>query len=270
MRLKISGLFIILLMFAAAVNGFCGGTKELETKVNNLQRDTNNSLQEINTRLDNIERERQLISDINVNINEVVGGNTEEHPQVNATGTSGALSDNSVLLDQAQSNNAAIRIEDSGSMSKSAIVNYIRNKNPAVSVMEVENLIDTYFREAEKEGINQDLAVAQMLYITKYMDNKELINVNNYAGLDPVSGQAVRFDNMQDGVRAHIQHLKGYSSNINSSQLKETLTDPRWDMLNDFRGTIKTLDGLSTKWAPNNSEYQKNIENIIYEMRRFS
>jgi len=75
---------------------------------------------------------------------------------------------------------------------------------------------------------------------------------------------------MTEGVRAHIQHLKGYSSSIKSSELKEPLVDPRWNILDPFRGKIKTLDELSVKWIPNNSEYTRKIENIINEMRRFS
>lgn len=157
-----------------------------------------------------------------------------------------------------------------GSLSKSTVINYIKNINPAVSDKDIENLIDTYFKEAEKEGINHDLAIAQMIFITKSLTKKGLTDVHNYAGLNVVDKKTVRFENMTEGVRAHIQHLKGYSSNISSSELNEPLADPRWNILNVFRGKIKTLEELSVRWAPNNSEYARKIENIINEMRRFS
>jgi len=251
MRMKASGLLITLLMCAVLVNGFCGGQKDmgkLEKKVDDLQKDVNNSLQQINLRIDNIDKVQPPAGDIIINITEIAGGNTENQPPPSNT----------------------VTIETQGSLSKSAVINYIKNVNPAVSGKDVENLIDTYFREAEKEGINHDLAIAQMLFITKSLTKKGLTDVHNYAGLNVIDKKAVRFKNMTEGVRAHIQHLKGYSSNINSSELKEPLIDPRWNILNDFRGKIKTLEELSIKWAPGNSEYARKIENIMNEMRSFS
>jgi hypothetical protein len=248
---KVTGLFIVLLMCAVLVNGFCGGQKDfekLEKKINDLQNDVNNSFQQINLKIDSIEKEQSSVGDIIVNINGVVGGSTGEQP----------------------SNNSAVIIESQGTLSKSAVIGYIKKMNPAISANYIENLIDTYFSEAGKEGINHDLAIAQMLFITKSLTKKALTDVHNYAGLNVVDKKAVRFNNITEGVRAHIQHLKGYSNSIKSSDLKEPLVDPRWKILDPFRGKIKTLDELSTKWIPNNSEYTRKIENIINEMRRFS
>jgi len=248
---KVTGLFIALLMCAVLVNGFCGGQKDLgklEKKIDDLQNDINNSFQQINLKIDSIEKAQPPVGDIIVNINGVVGGSTgEQTPDC-----------------------GAVIIEAQGTLSKSAVIGYIKKINPAVSANDAENLIDTYISEAGKEGINHDLAIAQMLFITKSLTKKVLTDVYNYAGLNVVDKKAVRFNSMTEGVRAHIQHLKGYSSSIKSSELKEPLVDPRWNILDPFRGKIKTLDELSVKWTPGNSEYAKKIENIINEMRRFS
>jgi len=248
---KVTGLFFALLMCAVLVNGFCGGQKDLgklEKKIDDLQNDVNNSFQKINLKIDSIEKGQPPVGGIIVNINEVVGGSTGEQP----------------------TNSSAVIIESQGTLSKSAVIGYIKKVNPAVSANDVEKLIDVYLSEAGKEGINHDLAIAQMLFITKSLNKKVLTDVHNYAGLNVVDKKAVRFNSMTEGVRAHIQHLKGYSSSIKSSELKELLADPRWDILDPFRGKIKTLDELSVKWAPGNSEYARKIENIINEMRLFS
>jgi hypothetical protein len=252
MKNKVTGLFIALLMCAVFVNGFCGGQKDqeklgkLEKRIDDLQNDVNNSLQQINLKIDSIEKGQPPVGDI-VNKNGNDGGNTGDQPF----------------------NSGAVIIESQGTLAKSTVISYIKNLNPAISGSDVENLIDTYFKEAEKEGINHDLAIAQMLFITKSLTKKALTDVHNYAGLNIVNKKAVRFNSMAEGVRAHIQHLKGYSSSIKSSELKEPLVDPRWSILDPFRGKIKILDELSVKWAPGNSEYAGNIENIMNEMRRF-
>jgi hypothetical protein len=248
MRIKVTGLFIVLLMCAVMVNGFCGGQKELKKKIEDLQNDVNNSFQQINLKIYNIEKGQPSIGNITVNINGVVGGSMGDQP----------------------SNSGVVIIESQGTLSKSAVIGYIKKINPDVSANDAEKLIDAYLSEAGKEGINHDLAIAQMLFITKSLTKKALTDVNNYAGLNVVDKKTVRFNSMTEGVRAHIQHLKGYSSSIKSSELKEPLVDPRWNILDPFRGKIKTLNELSIKWAPYSSDYARKIENIMNEMRRFS
>jgi len=247
-------------MFAIVVDGFCNGQKELRKKVNKIETDINNSLQEINLRLDSIEKGKPLIGDINVNINGVVGGNTGDQPQDNVKSDPGGSSALPPI-------SGTVVIETEGSLSKSAVINYIKSVNPAASGKDTENLIDTYFEEAKKEGINHDLAIAQMLYVTNNLIKKSLTNVHNYAGFNVVNNMAVSFNNMTDGVRAHIQHLKGYSS---KEELKSPLVDPRWKIIERYRGTVKTLDDLASKWNQANPSYARKIVSIINNMRRFS
>jgi len=166
----------------------------------------------------------------------------------------------------------AIYIDRPGSLTKSAVIEYIRYKNPSISRRTVENLIDAYFREAGKEGINPDLAIAQMCRTTNFLGIERLMQAHNYAGFTSTpEWPGVFYGGMREGVIAHIQHLKGYTSNVSHTELKEPLADPRWDKLDGLRGTINTLEDLSVKWAPYNSRgYYNDIVDIINEMRRFS
>jgi len=166
-----------------------------------------------------------------------------------------------------------IYIDGPGSLTKSAVIEYIRHKNPNVSRRIIENLVDTYFREAGKERINHDLAIAQMCRTTNFLGIERIImQTHNYAGFTSTPEWPGRFTGgMRQGVIAHIQHLKGYTSNARRSDLMEPLADPRWNMIDSFRGTIHTLEDLSKKWAPYNSRgYENDIKDIVNEMRRFS
>jgi len=162
-----------------------------------------------------------------------------------------------------------IYIDGSGSLTKSAVIEYIRHKNPNVSRRIIEDLVDAYFREAGKERINHDLAIAQMCRTTNFLRIERIImQTHNYAGFSTQGWSGIFYGGRKEGVIAHIQHLKGYTSN---ARLSEPLADPRWHMIDSFRGTIHTLEDLSKKWAPYNSRgYENDIKDIINEMRRFS
>jgi len=167
-------------------------------------------------------------------------------------------------------NQAPVYINGQGLLNRNnarGIVTYIKSRNPGLSQSFLENLIDTYFIEAGTEGINADLAIAQMCQATNFLKNQNVTLTHNYAGFIPFSnGGRISFNNMVEGVRAHIQHLKGYASPENPKQI---IVDPRWNVLSGFRGSIKTLEELSKKWSPNNAKvYENNIKEILTEMRR--
>ena len=171
----------------------------------------------------------------------------------------------------AENRSGAICIDGQGSLNKSDVIEYIKHKNPNVSHRTIENLVETYFREAGKEGINPDIAIAQMCRTTNFLGIERLMKAHNYAGFSSTPEWPGAFYGMREGVIAHIQHLKGYTSNVRHTELKEPLFDPRWFMLDSLRGTINTLEDLSVKWAPYNSRgYYNDIIDIINGMRRFS
>jgi hypothetical protein len=164
-----------------------------------------------------------------------------------------------------------INISGQGSLSKPVIISYIRHRNPNVSTRTVENIINTYFWAAGRESINPDLPIAQMCRTTNFLSNGIIMQTHNYAGFTLTPEWPGFFYGMKHGIIAHIQHLKGYASNARPCDLSEPLADPRWNMLDNIRGTIHTLEYLSKKWALYNPiAYENDIKDIIYEMRLFS
>ena len=158
-----------------------------------------------------------------------------------------------------------------GTLTGESVYNFVKTKtkNPVISDNEIKSLIGLYIEEADYEEVNHDIAIAQMLYMTSILGNPAYVVNNNFAGLTPVRGvwEEGKFSTMKEGVRAHIQQLRGYA--------KETLNraeivTPRWNMISDFRGSITTLGELSERWSSNPARYKENIEKILKELYTFS
>jgi len=152
-------------------------------------------------------------------------------------------------------------VEGKGSLSKNQITAYVKKQNPSVNDNLLNKLIDTYIEEAAFENINHDIAIAQMLYATSFLKNQR-ISSHNYGGLIELPGWNGSFSSMTEGVRAHIQHIKGYASvTMNNKQI----VDRRYYLLINLKylGTVKTFDQLYAKWAANPASYKKNIEIIL-------
>lgn len=257
MKMKLTGLLVVLLMGIVAVSGFCSGNKD--------------EIKKLNDRLDKVEN-AQKINDL------ALKENTEKINML--TRSIDELNRLMIGLNPPSGNTTAdtvpapvpvngIRIDDSGSKLTTAkipdIVKYIKNNNKNIpSNIDVQNLISVYFNEAEKEGINPDLAIAQMCYSTQFLKNQSLVSAYNYAGFAPINNVKVKLDNPTQGVQAHIQHLKGYSSN----STPQPLVDPRFNLIaSQYRGKVITLNELSRGWAPTySSEYVKKVTNILNDL----
>ena len=133
-------------------------------------------------------------------------------------------------------------------------------------------LSNYYIEEAAAEGINHDIAFAQMILETGFLrfggDVKP--EQNNFCGLGAVGGGApgLSFPDPRTGVRAHIQHLKGYAS---AEPLNQELVNPRYRylvMLNRI-GSSPTIRGLTGTWAVDR-EYDIKIERILNQLYDFS
>jgi hypothetical protein len=75
---------------------------------------------------------------------------------------------------------------------------------------------------------------------------------------------------MQEGVWAHVQHLKGYASRQPPNR---EIVNRRYHLLvnSGILGTVTTLEGLFATWSPFNAfEYGNEIRRILGEMYRFS
>jgi hypothetical protein len=157
-----------------------------------------------------------------------------------------------------------------GGLSKDALVTFLLANNPKITRTFAGQIVDLYIYEANAEGVNYEIAFAQMCYHTKYLSFKGTFvpaNSNNFFGLTSFNNYktAYVFDSYQEGIRAHIQHLKGYAT---KEPLKKVCVDPRYYKIGEEYGwgSSPTIDGLSGKWAGAN--YANNVKGILVKMYR--
>lgn len=137
---------------------------------------------------------------------------------------------------------------------KSQAIAYIKLANPSVQLAcTVEELVDLYWQEAEREQVRPDLALAQSLVETgAYRYGGDVLHhQNNFCGLGTIGGgvRGASFSSPQLGVRAHIQHLLAYTQTKRPST---EIVDPRYDLAHNIRlerGVVDTWYGLNGTWA---------------------
>lgn len=105
-----------------------------------------------------------------------------------------------------------------------------------------------YREEGAIEGVNYDIAFAQMCVETNFLRfGSDLTpDQNNFGGIGAVGGSSsgAVFLNRRIGVRAHIQHLKAYGS---TEPLVQEQVDPRFNFVS--RGIAPLVGQLSGRWA---------------------
>ncbi|MDR0487762.1 MAG: glucosaminidase domain-containing protein, partial [Treponema sp.] len=132
----------------------------------------------------------------------------------------------------------------------------------------VRALAGFYIDEAAKEGINHDVAFAQMCLETGFLSYGGLVKPewNNFCGLGAIGPEQPGeiFPEPRIGVRAHIQHLKAYAT---EEPLNGALVDPRYKWVR--KGSSPGIDGLSGTWAADKS-YSVKIKSILHNLYDFS
>jgi hypothetical protein len=125
-----------------------------------------------------------------------------------------------------------------------------------------------YAEEAAIEGINHDVAFAQMCLETGFLRFGGLVlrEMNNFCGLGAISAtqRGLWFPDERTGVRAHIQHLKAYAT---AEQLNQELVDPRYQYVR--LGSSPQISGLAGTWAAD-LQYGDKINNILERLYEFS
>ena len=153
--------------------------------------------------------------------------------------------------------------------SSDELVYCFMQKNPNADKSLVQRLAKFYIEEAGVEGINSDVAFAQMCLETGYLKFGNLVvpEMHNYCGLGAIDAQhpGEWFETEQIGVRAHIQHLQAYATNENE-KLNLPLVDPRynWVQKTKFAKDIYALAGV---WAADKL-YGKKIDAILLFMEQ--
>ena len=151
-------------------------------------------------------------------------------------------------------NYKAISIFGSSVATKGQAVNLIKaNGNEVKLDCSIEDIVNLYWVEAEREGVRPDIALAQALVETGYFGYGGTVKPkqNNFCGLG-TTGKKVKgakFKSPEIGVRAHIQHLLAYSVMKKPST---NIVDPRYDLAHAIRkerGFIDKWSGLQGTWA---------------------
>lgn len=151
-------------------------------------------------------------------------------------------------------NYKSINIFGEAEATKKQAVALIKQNNPKVRLAcSVEELVDLYWQEAEREGIRPDLALSQSLVETgTYAYGGDVHhNQNNFCGLGTTGGgvKGASFKTPELGVRAHVQHLLAYTQ---KKRPQTKIVDPRYELAHNIRmerGMVDTWYGLNGTWA---------------------
>lgn len=155
-----------------------------------------------------------------------------------------------------------------GELNLIEITNFIKEQIPECDTSEIKRIISIYIIESYKEGINHEIAIAQMILETGYLRFRGTVKKeqNNFCGLGAISSnnRGHNFSSDTIGIKAHIQHLKAYAS---EELTKEEIIDPRYYLVVP-KGKSPTIYGLSGTWA-SDLEYANKIEKIIIKMLKY-
>ena len=158
-----------------------------------------------------------------------------------------------------------IDIMSEGKLASDVLARFLVAENPRVSKERAERLVSLYMEECAFEGVNCDIAIAQMCLETGYLRFGGLVteDMNNFCGLGATGpdqrGHA--FPDERTGIRAHVQHLKGYGTH---EPLRGELVDPRYRWINP-KGRAPDIFALTGTWAVD-PEYGDKIYAILARM----
>ena len=161
----------------------------------------------------------------------------------------------------------ADQIMGMGNATTEQLTSFLENYNNKATD-DFPNIAQIYIEEAEKEGVNYDVAFSQMCLATNYLRFGGWIKAdqNNFCGLGDAKGSATGavFPDIRTGVKAHIEHLKAYASTDMIKQ--QPIVDPRFDYVP--RGVAPSVHDLSRRWSsdPNYGEKIMTILKRIYEV----
>jgi N-acetylmuramoyl-L-alanine amidase len=118
--------------------------------------------------------------------------------------------------------------------------------NNAEALNNFPDLADIYIEEAQAEGINHDLAFAQMCLETRFLHFSSVIapTSHNFASLGNLHHEWATFPDVRTGVRAHIQQLKAYAT---VDPLVQECVAPRFEVVK--RGIAPTIRQLNGRWS---------------------
>jgi hypothetical protein len=147
-----------------------------------------------------------------------------------------------------------------GRMGGDALAAFLLENNPGADPDEALLIAGLYVEECASEGVDSDVAFAQMCLETGFLRFGGLVtrDMNNFCGLGSTGpghpGES--FPDERTGARAHVQHLKAYAS---TEPLVLPQVDPRFSMVVP-RGRAPDVASLAGTWAADPAYGEKLME----------
>jgi hypothetical protein len=156
-----------------------------------------------------------------------------------------------------------------GTASEVQMIMFLKSRNPE-GFANFTDLPKLYREEAAIEGINADVAFAQMCVETNFLRFNGMVRPeqHNFAGLGGLGDapEGASFRDARIGIRAQIQHLKAYAS---TEPLVQESVDPRFQFVR--RGVAPLVEQLSGRWSAD-LHYGRKIKatlRLLYESAGF-
>lgn len=154
-----------------------------------------------------------------------------------------------------------------GMRTKEELASFLHQNNPELPYEYTLKLAEIYINEAQNEGVNHDVAFSQMCLETGYLKYTGIVSPKqyNFSGLGAIdlNHPGEKFQTIELGVRAHIQHLKAYGS---TEELNSEVIDARFKYVQ--RGIAPTIFDLTGKWAAD-PEYGEKIKNLLCRLYKY-
>ncbi len=135
-----------------------------------------------------------------------------------------------------------------GMLSKNRLASFLWINNPSIGIEKAHEMASLYVEEAKLEGVNHDIAFMQMCLETGFLKftGDVCASQHNFCGLGATGNKepGLSFASAQEGVRAHIQHLKAYAS---TDSLNTAWVYDRHRFV--VRGSAPNYHQLTGKWA---------------------
>lgn len=161
-----------------------------------------------------------------------------------------------------------VPIMEAGQASAAAMIEFISRHHVGIDEIYVKVVVDAYLTESGIEGVNHDVAVAQMCLETDYLRFTGSVHPTQYnfagMGVYATGVRGLSFPNVRTGVRAHVQHLKAYATD---APLEQALVDPRFHLVQ--RGSATTTTELTGRWATD-PRYGEKLGRIIERLWEIS
>lgn len=169
---------------------------------------------------------------------------------------------------------SSIQIQEMVDYFKSNEESYPADELGAGGAPDIETFCKIYYEEAVKEGVRPEVAFAQTMKETGWLQygGDASISQYNFAGLGTTGGGVAgnSYADVRTGVRAQIQHLKAYATD---QSLSQDCVDDRYTYVTkgcapfvEWLGQNENPEGYG--WATG-LNYGYDIVDMIHEMRNY-